>query len=83
LSETVIITASKSVTRKRLVKTEDFGVCCGYSEIWRVWISETVAITVLKSVTRKSVVKTKNFGCGDVWCVWFSGTVIVSCGGDP
>jgi hypothetical protein len=46
----VIITELKSVTRKRLMKTEGFCVSCGYSNIWRVW---------------------------------FSGTVIVGCGGDP
>jgi hypothetical protein len=40
----------KSVAKKRLVKTQDLYVCCGYSYIWSVW---------------------------------FSGTVGVSCGGDP
>jgi hypothetical protein len=49
-SMSVIITALKAVTRISLVKTEDFYVCCGYS---------------------------------DIWSVWFSGTVIVDCGGDP
>jgi hypothetical protein len=50
-------------------------------------LSETVIITVLKLDTRKHLVKTKDFhvsyGYSDIWDVWFNGTVIVSCGGDP
>jgi hypothetical protein len=50
-------------------------------------VSETVIITVLKSVTIKRLVRTKIFyvSCGysDIWSVWFSGTVIVGCGGYP
>jgi hypothetical protein len=34
--ESVIITVLKSVTRKRLVKTEDLYICCGYSDNWSV-----------------------------------------------
>jgi uncharacterized protein YunC (DUF1805 family) len=44
LSESVIITVLKSVTRKRLVKTKYFYVSCGYSDIWSVWFSGTVII---------------------------------------
>jgi phage anti-repressor protein len=77
----------KSVARKRLVKTENIYVCCGYSDTWRVWFSETVIITVLKSVTKKHLVKTEDFyvccGYSDIWSVWFNGTVIVGCCGDP
>jgi hypothetical protein len=69
------------------VKTEDFHVSCGYSDISRVWFSETFIITVVKSVTRKRLVKTKGYyvSCGysDICSVWFSGTVTVGCGGDP
>jgi hypothetical protein len=36
-SVSVIITVLKSVTRKHLVTAEDFYVCCGYSDNWRVW----------------------------------------------
>jgi hypothetical protein len=68
------------------MKTDDFYVCCGYSDIRRVWFSEYVIITVLKLVTRKHLVKTKDFyvSCGysDIWSVWFSGTVMVGCGGN-
>jgi hypothetical protein len=32
-SETVIIIVLKSVTRKRIVKTGDFYICCGHSDI--------------------------------------------------
>jgi hypothetical protein len=50
-------------------------------------VDETVLSTVLKSVTRKRLVKAKDFyvSCvyNDIWSVWFSGTVIVGCGGDP
>jgi hypothetical protein len=46
-----------------------------------------VIIIALKSVTRKRLVKTKYFyvSCGhsDILSVWFSGTVIVGCVGDP
>jgi hypothetical protein len=56
-----MITVLKSFTRKRLSKTDDSYVCCGYSDIWRVWFSETVIITVLKAVTRKRLVKTEDF----------------------
>jgi hypothetical protein len=37
--ESVIITVLKSITRKRLVKTEDFCMSCGYSDIWSMWFS--------------------------------------------
>jgi hypothetical protein len=53
----------KSVAKKRLLMTEDFYVCCGYSDIFRVWLSESVIITVLKSVTRKRLVQTEYFLC--------------------
>jgi hypothetical protein len=43
------------------MKIEDFYVCCGYSDIWRVWFSESFIITVLKSVTWKHLVKTEDF----------------------
>jgi hypothetical protein len=46
----VIIIVLKSFAKKRLVKTEDFYISCGYNDIWNVW---------------------------------FIGTVIVGCGGDP
>jgi hypothetical protein len=49
-----------SVSRKRLVKTEDFYVWCGYSDNWSVYVGKTV-ITVLKSVARKRLVKTEIF----------------------
>jgi hypothetical protein len=56
------------------VKTEDFYVCCGYSDNWRVWFSETVIITVLKSVIRKRLVKTEYFyvccGYSNNWSVY-------------
>jgi hypothetical protein len=85
-SDTVIRTVIKSVTRKSLVKTEDFNVSYGYSDNWSVWFSETVIITVLKSVAKKRLAKTEDsyVSCGysDNWSVWFSGTVIVGCGGD-
>jgi hypothetical protein len=52
-----------------------------------VWFSKTVIITVLKSVGGKRLLKTKDFcvSCdySDNWSVWFTGTVIVGCGGDP
>jgi hypothetical protein len=75
----VIITVLKSIAKKCLVKTEDFYVCCGYSDNWRVWFSESAIITVLKLVTRKCVVKTEEFyvSCGnsDIWSLGFSGTI--------
>jgi hypothetical protein len=43
-SGTLMITVLKSVTRKRLAKTEDFYVSCGYSGIWSVWFSGTVIV---------------------------------------
>jgi hypothetical protein len=62
-------------------------MCAVATVIFGVRISETIIITVLKSVMRKRLVKTKDFcgSCGysDIWRVWFSGTVIVGCGGDP
>jgi hypothetical protein len=52
-----------------------------------VWFSETVIITVLKPVAKKRLVKTKDIyvDCdyNDNWNVWFGGTVVVGCGGDP
>jgi hypothetical protein len=52
------------------VKTEDFYVCCGYNDVWRVWFSEAVIITMLKSVTRKRLVKTKTFMCAVVTVIF-------------
>jgi hypothetical protein len=52
------------------VKTEDFYVCCGYSDVWRVWFNETVIITVLKSIARKRLVKTKDFMCAVVTVIF-------------
>jgi hypothetical protein len=43
-SEAVIITALKSIAKKRLVKTEDFYVSCRYSDIWSVGFSETIYV---------------------------------------
>jgi hypothetical protein len=43
-SVSVIITVLKAVSRKCLVKTEDFYVDCGYSDIWSVWFSGTVVV---------------------------------------
>jgi hypothetical protein len=60
-SETVIFTVSKSIAKKRLVKTKYFSVSCDYSDNWSVWFSETVIFTVLKSVGKKSLVKAKDF----------------------
>jgi hypothetical protein len=57
-SDTAIITVLKSVTRKRLVKTEDF-MCAAVTAVIGVCNSETVIITVLKSVTRKRLPKTE------------------------
>jgi hypothetical protein len=34
--ESVIITVLKCVAKKRLLKIEDFYVCCGYSDNWSV-----------------------------------------------
>jgi hypothetical protein len=53
-------TVLKSVAKKRLVKTKDFYVICGYSDNWSVWFNETVIITVLKSVAKKRLVKTED-----------------------
>jgi hypothetical protein len=79
--ESVIISVLKSVAKKRLVKTEDFYVCCGYSDNWRLWFRESAIITVLKSVTRKRLVKTEDFyvSCGysDIWSVGFSVTILL------
>jgi hypothetical protein len=61
------------------VKTEDFYVCCGYSDNWIAWFNESAIITVLKSVIRKRLVKTEDFyvSCGysDISSVGFSGTI--------
>jgi hypothetical protein len=38
-SVSVIITVLKSITRRCLVKTKDFYVSCGYSDIWNVSFS--------------------------------------------
>jgi hypothetical protein len=52
-----------------------------------VWFSETVIITVLKPIAKKCLVKTEDSyvsrDYSDNWSVWFSGTVIFGCGGDP
>jgi hypothetical protein len=41
---------------------------------------------VLKPVAKKRLVKAEDFyvrcDYSDIWSVWFSGTVIVGCGGD-
>jgi phage anti-repressor protein len=51
----------KFVSKKRLVKTEDFYMSGDYSDNWSVWFSETIIITVLKLVAKKRLVKTKDF----------------------
>jgi hypothetical protein len=67
----VIITVLKSVTRKRLVKTEDFHVSCGCGDIWSVWFSESVIIAVLKSVAKKRLLQTENlFMCAVVTVIF-------------
>jgi hypothetical protein len=52
-----------------------------------MWFNETHIITVLKSVARTHLARTEEFylSCdySDNWSVWFSGIVIVACGGDP
>jgi hypothetical protein len=57
------------------MKTKDFYVSCGYSDIWSVF-SESVIITVLKSIAKKRLVKTEDFyvccGYSDIWRAWFS-----------
>jgi hypothetical protein len=81
------ITVLKTVTRKRLLKSEKTLCVLSYSDIWSVWFRKTVIITVLKSSTRKRLVKTEDFcvSCGysDIWSVWSSGTVVVARSGDP
>jgi hypothetical protein len=44
VGETVIITVLNSVTRQRLMKTEDFYVSCGYNDIWSMWFSGSVIV---------------------------------------
>jgi hypothetical protein len=62
-------------------------MCAVVTVIFWVYNSVSVIIIVLKSVTRKRLLKTEDFyvSCGysDIWSVWFSGTVIVGCDGDP
>jgi hypothetical protein len=61
----------KSVIRKRLLKTEDFHVCCGYTDIWNVWFSEGVVITVLKNAAKKRLLKKADlFVCCDYSDNW-------------
>jgi hypothetical protein len=43
-SETLIITALKSVARKRLVKIKDFYVSSDHSDNWSVWFTGTVIV---------------------------------------
>jgi hypothetical protein len=64
---------------------EDF-IRAAVTVIFGVCSSVRLIIAVLKSVAKKCLVKTEDLhaSCGysDIWSVWFSGTVVVTCGGN-